>query len=55
MDTEKKYYLNGQLNGITFYQLNDDELNTSQKFVEMTRHLQEINQLYSIFKFNIEC
>ena len=54
METENLFYLNNQRVKINFMGLEDDELNAARKYVEVTRHIQEIRRYYKIFLFNLD-
>lgn len=53
MDTEKTIILKDK-EEITCQELDNDFIAVVQDYVELNRHLQEINQLFEIFQFNIE-
>lgn len=53
-DTERLIILNGKLEIPLFNDLPEQKLTAVRHFVEITSHLQEIQQLFRIFKFNIE-
>ena len=53
MDTEKTIILKTE-EMITYQELDSDFIVVVCDYAELNRHLQEINQLFEIFKFNIE-
>lgn len=54
MDTEKTYRTHGQMGDLAIVELAADDLESFKRHVEITRHLQEIHSLFSIFKFQID-
>ncbi len=55
MDTEKLFILNEETSEISYAELSENDLLSSKHYVEITRHLQEIHQLFLITKYNISC
>ena len=58
MDTEKTFMLAGSKTEFNFVQLSDEERSFAKRHVEIIRHLQEIQQLYLMFKYclnSIDC
>lgn len=55
MDTEKLFILNEETSEISYTELSENDLLCSKHHVEITRHLQEIHQLFLITKYNISC
>ena len=54
MDTEKIMPYQGfDINSVTIPDLNEEELNTISKYIEITRHVQEIHQLFAVFRYNL--
>ena len=45
---------NIDLDKITICQFNEDGQNIIDSYVEITRHLQELGQLFQVFRFNLE-
>ena len=54
MDTEKTFFLDGELDNQPFCELSQDELDIVEHFVEINRHLQEIHSLFLVLNFNID-
>lgn len=53
MDTEVMLpYGDFDIEKITLFEYTTDELEAIQSYVEITRHIQEIQQLYLIFRYN---
>lgn len=52
MDTEK-FLFNNQNIDISFHELSELELEIAESYIEITRHLQEIHNLYLIFMYSI--
>lgn len=58
MDTEKTFMLAGSKTEFNFVQLSEEERSFAKRHVEITRHLQEIQQLYLMFQYclnSIDC
>lgn len=55
MDTEKTFMLHNQGPDLLFSALCPDELTIAKEHVEITRHLQEIHQLYLMFQYALDC
>lgn len=55
METEQFLFNNGLLDEGSFYELTPEALSVVNEYVEVTRHLQEIHQLFSLFMYNVEC
>ena len=53
MDSEQFFYLDEELDVSEVRELQSDELRCVEHYVEVTRHLQEIQQLYQIVLFNL--
>ena len=54
MDTEKMLpYDDFNIDNITLYDYTDEGLNCITSFVEITRYIEEIHQLFDIFQYNI--
>jgi hypothetical protein len=54
MDTEK--FIPSQeldIENLTLLTLSDEELDNVSKYLEITRHLQEVHQLFSVFRYNL--
>ena len=54
MNTEKTFFLDGELDRQPFHELSKDELDIVEHFVEINRHLQEIHSLFLVLNFNID-
>lgn len=53
LDTEKLVVLKNTEN-VTMYDLSEEFISVVCNYVEINRHVQEINQLFDVFQFNIE-
>lgn len=54
MDTERMLpYQNFDIDDITLLDFTDDALQIIQTYVEVTRHTQEIHQLFELFRYNL--
>lgn len=53
MDTERIVVLN-EKESVTMHNLSEEFIAVICDYVEINRHVQEINQLFDVFKFNIE-
>lgn len=53
MDTEKLLIPNSTLDSISFFELSPKALVFAKSYVELTRHLQEIHDLYLVFMYNL--
>jgi hypothetical protein len=54
MDTEKIMPYQGfDINNVTIPDLYEEELNTILKYIEITRYVQEIHQLFAVFCYNL--
>lgn len=54
MDTEKTFMLHNRGPDLLFSELSKDELAVAKEHVEITRHLQEIHQLYLMFQYALD-
>ena len=55
MDTETFLFAkNLDLDKLNIYQFNEDTQSVINSYVEITRHLQELGQLFHVFRFNLE-
>lgn len=54
METEHVVFNYGQLDDLTYIPLEEKDLSIAEQFVECTRHLVEIHQLFSIFQYNVK-
>ena len=54
LDTELLFFNHNGFNLETYEDLPEYELNVVKRYVEITRHLHEIHQLYQMFIFNID-
>ena len=55
MDTEKTLpYPDFDINDITLLDFTDDDLKIIHSYVEITRHVQEIHQLFELFQYNLK-
>lgn len=55
MDTEKTFMLHNRGPELSFTELSPDERSIANNHVEITRHLQEIHQLYLMFQYSLDC
>lgn len=55
MDTERAIMLRGQNIKFSFAELNSVDVKLAREHVEITRHLQEIQQLYLMFQYAVDC
>lgn len=53
MDTERMYRVQGTLHENALTELEDRDLETAERYVEITRHLREIHALWQIFRFHV--
>lgn len=54
MKTEQTFFLDGNVPEPPFSELAAEELETVKRYVELVRHLDELHQLFLIFKFNLD-
>lgn len=54
VETEQTFYLDGSFPLPPFSELTAEELETVKRYVELARHLEEIHQLFLIFKFDLD-
>lgn len=54
METQQTFYLNDGFSSPPYSELKEDDLKTVEKYVELTRHLEEIHELFLVFKFNLD-
>lgn len=54
METEQTFYLSEDFPAPPYSELTAKELETVKRYVELVRHLEEIHQLFLIFKFNLD-
>lgn len=55
MDTEITVMLDEEFDGFQYEELSKEHLEIVKKYIELTRHIQEIHSLFSEFIFNIKC
>lgn len=55
MNTEETFIIHDQEFNLQASELSQEELVIAKEYVEITRHLQEIRQLYMMFQYNINC
>lgn len=55
MDTEKTFIFRDQMIELSAAELSPDEVELAKQHVEITRHLQEIQQLYLMFQYALDC
>lgn len=55
MDTEKTFIFRDQMIELSAAELSPDEVELAKQHVEITRHLKEIQQLYLMFQYALDC
>lgn len=54
METQQTFYLNDGFPSPPYSELKEEDLRTTTKYAELIRHLEEIHELFLVFKFNLD-